>query len=182
MHAQTRLRTFVMVAGVSLAAAQLGLGCGTSASAVCDEICDCVGCSENEHENCIDDFEDAERVAENEGCDDQYEEYLSCFDEEIQCRSSELDVDGCESEAESLSKCLGGNVSIGGPLDPCQQLVNKFRGCGFEVADGDDDECTRDAQELASCLNGKSCEQLQDGTAFPDCAGQGDPPDDSTGG
>lgn len=180
MSLHTRLRTFMGVATVSLLAAQLGLGCGTSASAVCDEICDCIGCSENENADCVDEIEDAERAAENEGCEDQFDEFITCFDEEIECRSSEIDADGCEAEGKSLANCMDGSVSITGG-NPCEQLVNHYESCGFDVGGGGVGECTDDAAELARCLNGQSCDALQDGSAFSACAGQTDP-DPPTGG
>ena len=100
---------------VVLALGPVGLiGCGGSAEAICDEICDCEGCSDDEHAECVDDLEDAERTAENEGCEDQFDEVMSCVDDQLECRSGNIDADGCESEAEDLEDCMDSSVIIGG--------------------------------------------------------------------
>lgn len=55
----------------------------------------------------------------------------------------------------------------------CDDLVDHYEECGFEVGDGGDSdaECTDEAEKLAECLNDKSCDALKDGSAFTDCAG-----------
>jgi len=85
----------------------LGLaGCGSSASSYCNRACDCVGCSENEHDECIDDYEDAQKAADDEGCGDQFSAASSCLDDEFTCNDGDIDADGCNSENEALFKCL----------------------------------------------------------------------------
>lgn len=92
--------------GLAVAATFTLTACGPSASSICEAGCDCEGCSDNELEDCIDDIEDLERAAENEGCADQYDEYLSCVDDELRCDGDDVDIDGCEFEANSLGKCM----------------------------------------------------------------------------
>src|SRR5262245_9260989 len=85
-----------------IASSGLWGGCGVSAASLCERVCECQGCSENERAECIDELEDAQRKADNEGCSDQYSALLSCFDSELECRDSEVDVDGCDPEEKSL--------------------------------------------------------------------------------
>lgn len=98
--------------GLALAGALLlatwtvGAGCGTSATDLCNEVCDCKGCSEVELEDCIDNVEDEERRAEAEGCANPYAEYTDCIAEELACRDGIVDVDGCELEYDALQTCL----------------------------------------------------------------------------
>jgi hypothetical protein len=92
---------------MAVALATGGLACGTSAASLCDEYCECEGCSDNELDECIDDIEDNERRADNEGCLDQYDDLLACYDDEGECRDGDdFDLDGCEPEARDLNDCL----------------------------------------------------------------------------
>ena len=85
----------------------LGLAaCGGSAASICDDMCDCEGCSDNERDECIDEIEDLERAAEREGCEDQFDEALSCVSDEAECRGDDWDADGCEPELEDLDDCV----------------------------------------------------------------------------
>jgi hypothetical protein len=81
-------------------------GCGYSGADLCDDTCDCSGCSDNEYDDCLDTADDLERSVENEGCEDQYDEYLSCLGDEFRCVNSVVDLDGCSSESSSLNNCL----------------------------------------------------------------------------
>jgi hypothetical protein len=81
-------------------------GCGSSISSLCEDGCDCQGCSDRELDDCIDTFEDAERAAEDEGCADQFDDLLACYDDEFSCIDGEVDLDGCGPEQESLGDCV----------------------------------------------------------------------------
>lgn len=83
-------------------------GCGNSISGYCDDVCDCKGCSDDEHDECVDTNEDIERRAEEEGCEDQYDDFFDCQNDEFECRSGgRVDDDGCESESVTLLRCIG---------------------------------------------------------------------------
>ena len=93
---------------VLLAAGAEAVGCGTSAGSICDEVCDCQGCSDADYDDCIDEIEDAEGDAEDEGCEDEFDTYLDCLDEELACRDNDqIDADGCEDEGKELAECMG---------------------------------------------------------------------------
>ena len=81
--------------------------CGGSAGALCDEFCECEGCSDSEYDECVDELEDDEREADNEGCLDQYDDLLACYDDEAECRDGDhFDADGCGPEQKNLNECL----------------------------------------------------------------------------
>ena len=82
-----------------------GTGCGYSAGDLCDDVCDCSGCSDAAYDECLDNEDDLERSAYNEGCDDQYEEYMACRGDEFRCVNSQVDLDGCKFEKEGLDNC-----------------------------------------------------------------------------
>lgn len=81
-------------------------GCGPSASALCNKGCDCTGCSDSEYDECVDSFEDAQKAADDEGCSDQYSDYIGCVNDEFECRDGDVDIDGCDAEVEALFVCL----------------------------------------------------------------------------
>ena len=72
-----------------------------------DRICECEGCSDTTHEDYIDQYGDAQREAHNEGCDNQFGEYIACADQELECRESLARFDGCDSEQRSYYNCIG---------------------------------------------------------------------------
>lgn len=81
-------------------------GCGPSAASLCGDSCDCIGCYDAELDNCIDDYEDAEKFAEDAGCVDQFDEYSSCIASEFECINGRADADGCGAELEAVGRCL----------------------------------------------------------------------------
>lgn len=122
-------------------------GCGESPASICEETCDCVGCSDEELDECIDSGEDFEKLASDEGCEDQFDDYISCYGEQLECRGSEVDADGCDHEYEALEKCLGdagfkgsggggsvgpspsGGSGLGGPGNACDQFAEEYAQC-----------------------------------------------------
>jgi len=80
-------------------------GCGGAAS-LCNDICDCEGCSDSEYDDCIDNIEDQQKLADDEGCGDQADDLLSCLLDEAECREGNIDLDGCSTESKNLGQCL----------------------------------------------------------------------------
>ncbi|MCA9621314.1 MAG: hypothetical protein KC731_19965 [Myxococcales bacterium] len=143
---------------------------GASPTALCDRVCDCTGCSDSERDDCVDTLDDAQRRAENAGCGDAYDDYLSCIDGELTCLDGKVDADGCESEAEAVADCGGGIV--GGVGNACEAAANriiaKFDSCGIDTSGssgGGGAECSAalgaQAQCLADCVEATSCATLQ---------------------
>ncbi|WP_437680392.1 hypothetical protein [Sorangium sp. So ce131] len=88
-------------------------GCGSSISGLCEDKCDCTGdCSPDDEDDCIDNLEDAERAAVEEGCEDQFDEAIACVESEFECRGGDVDIDGCSREGENLASCAGLDVRI----------------------------------------------------------------------
>jgi hypothetical protein len=148
-------------------------GCGTSAAGLCGDVCECTGCSEREEEECVDDVEDQQKAAADEGCEDQYDALLSCYGDQLECRDSELDVDGCDSEEEELSKCAGGGVGgIGGSR--CDRAAAI---CAAEAGvenGGSGGECSGATACVADCIvESNSCDTTDEGLigCISDCSG-----------
>jgi hypothetical protein len=142
-----------MVGGWTFAmAASIG-GCGASAAALCDRLCECVGCSESERADCIDSLDDAAKSADEKGCGGSYDDYVSCVDQELECKNDAIVVDGCDGEIVALADCTGGTIP--GVTDPCIRLCQDFNACdGSQQSDcsGSSTQCT-DAQKVcAQCF------------------------------
>lgn len=88
-------------------------GCGPSISGICADKCDCTGaCSPDDEDDCVDNLEDIERAALDAGCEEQFDEALSCIDDELECRGDRIDVDGCSRQVDRLSRCAGVDVGL----------------------------------------------------------------------
>ncbi|MEM9695339.1 MAG: hypothetical protein AAGA56_22540 [Myxococcota bacterium] len=100
-------------ASVTAALVVMGSGCSGGLGGLCDDICDCTGdCSENFRAECKDSADDLERRVDDEGCNDQFDRYVDCLNDEFECRNGDVDLDGCDSRGENLGSCLGSNVGF----------------------------------------------------------------------
>lgn len=104
MFRMTKLTHLTSALGIAIGSMLLA-GCG-GAAAYCDSYCDCEGCSDAEYDDCIDDIEDQQKLADDQGCADQADDYLSCVNSEAECRDGRLDADGCVTEFEAVVKCV----------------------------------------------------------------------------
>lgn len=144
-------------------------GCGSSAQSVCSDVCECVGCSENEEQDCVDAVEDQQQEAEAEGCGDQVSALVDCYGSELECRDGDvIDVDGCDSEEEAVSDCSGGLGGLG-VGDPCTRLkaccvaLAAQSGYDEEVCDAYDDADRDACQTVIDDFN----ESVPEGTDLP---------------
>src|SRR5690606_9478787 len=93
---------------VALVLSVAAAGCGGGAG-LCDAVCDCTGdCSDNDREDCYDDYDDAQRRADKEDCGSEFNDYYGCIDSELECRDGRVDADGCGFEREELDDCMRG--------------------------------------------------------------------------
>ncbi|MBW2456414.1 MAG: hypothetical protein JRI68_17975 [Deltaproteobacteria bacterium] len=87
-------------------AASLGLGgCGTSFADLCEDICDCEGCTDDELEECIEEGEELEQDAEASGCGDEFEEWVECIDDGFVCEDGDVELEG---DCDQLKDCTSG--------------------------------------------------------------------------
>jgi hypothetical protein len=135
----------------------LAPGCGgPSIGAYCDKACECVGCNDKQRDECTDAVGDAKKKAEDDGCSDQFNDYLSCVNEELECKNDQLNADGCESEAKAFGKCSGGS---GFGKNGCEKLADKvaalYEKCGVDPgqSQGGDTQCSGAQEAQAQCLS-----------------------------
>jgi hypothetical protein len=155
-------------------------GCGVSVSAVCDAICDCERCSNDEYDDCVDDTEDAFRKAERQGCSAKTDAYLSCVDASLQCVDERVRVSSCDLEYDELVACAKSAPRFGGS---CDEGAARLQEClGITVDPSERESCTGSVRCTLSCYAGASCQELQSGSSpeltmcLSSCPGNQPPP------
>jgi hypothetical protein len=92
------LRKFTIVP--MFAMALFAVGCGPDCEGMCEERNECDGAMKQDCEKVC---EDGEKEAEKAGCEDQYDDYLSCLDDQDDlCKMTEST---CSKEFDALGKC-----------------------------------------------------------------------------
>jgi len=157
-------------------------GCEASVSSVCDAFCDCKGCTDSEFEQCVTDNETGVRLAEDQGCANQVDAYLTCIDDELACVEDEVEIIGCNSELDELTDCAGAVLGFGG----CELGARKLEECLGEGT-GEFGECTPEIECTLNCVASASCEELTMGSeelnrCFSECAGVVQPGGGGSGG
>jgi len=76
------------------------VGCGADCEDLCEEANDeCEG----EDDDCSDSCSDLEELSEKAGCEDSYDDFLSCIDDADDiCKE-----DKCQSEGKAFTECAG---------------------------------------------------------------------------
>jgi hypothetical protein len=87
-------------------------GCGGYGS-ICQDAMDCVGGNDNDVAACENDAQALEDKASLAGCDDEYGDYLACFEDNATCHDNQFNDRGaCSRELERLGHC----ADVGGGL------------------------------------------------------------------
>ncbi|MCC6554575.1 MAG: hypothetical protein IT372_16470 [Polyangiaceae bacterium] len=79
------------------------VGCGADCEGMCEDAKECEGAADTG--DCAKACEDAEKAAEDKGCSDQYDDLLSCMDDQDDICTAGT---GCTSEATAYGTCLSG--------------------------------------------------------------------------
>lgn len=146
------------MAGIALSWLSLGAGCASDTTSYCEARCDCQGCSQREREDCTDDVEDAERLAEHEGCAAAYSSYVTCYVDEGVCSNGAFISSSCADEADALRACSLKSATF--IKTPCQEERAKRQSCG--LSGGGDTPCEGGDACAAYCALAASCEELTD--------------------
>jgi hypothetical protein len=156
MTIHRRLAPLFMFAISATAYAACG---GTSPRALCQDACDCMGCSNSELEECVEELEDAQEYAEKEGCSDEFDSYLDCLSG-FQCDGDDIEVpDECEDLEDDLNEACGDDdVTVSGG-DLCQLAANKVSSCQGDPAPppGQGAQCTGTVECVAQCVLDADC-------------------------
>lgn len=139
-------------------------GCSVSANEICNIKCNCQGCSQQEHDDCVGDVNSTVQKAEQLGCSSQYSDWLSCVEREAECRNGDTFAwDGCEIEEDALSACGG--------VDPCTAAAKKLCDeCKFSCSDPDPSMCDGRNSCLSQCVVNTTCQDIATSSpAFINC-------------
>jgi len=83
------------------------VGCGgPSLGDLCNEICDCTGCSQVERDQCITGSEELEKQAHAANCDDAFDKFVTCIDDNLSCPTDSAAL-RCQSFMDGVNLCLG---------------------------------------------------------------------------
>ncbi len=104
MRPTTHRHALVLVRS-TLAAPCLFVGCGSQASEICTQTCNCTGCSSDAEQSCVAQIQGSETEAGEVGCSSEASAYESCY-EGGTCIDSFWVVDGCDIQLNALEKCL----------------------------------------------------------------------------
>jgi hypothetical protein len=83
-------------------------GCGPDYDTICQERVDCLGGNEADVEACVRQAELQGEIADIEGCDDEWAEYVACLEQNASCESQSTGM-ACASNDE----CQGDGLTCG---------------------------------------------------------------------
>ncbi len=147
---------------------------GPSPRALCEDACDCIGCSNSELEECVEELEEEQERAGEEGCADEYDAYLDCLGG-FECRGDDIEVpDECEELEDDLDDACGrSSTVIGGGA--CQLAADKVAACQGLPSEPGQVECSGVVECVSQCVLDVDCGAF-DGTdqqaqqALQECA------------
>lgn len=94
------LRKFTIVP--MLAMALFAVGCGADCESMCEDGNECEGAKSRD---CAKECEELEKAVEKAGCEDQFDDLISCqSDVDDICKPP---ADACKSENSAFGKCMG---------------------------------------------------------------------------
>jgi hypothetical protein len=159
LHLVSALALLGLVAGVTSAT-----GCGSSASALCSDVCNCQRCTSNDLDKCKSDADAAAQTAASAGCSSQFDDLLACEQKNLTCKNDRAVAPGCETEAVALAKCSSG-INIFG-ADACLLASSHLSTClGVQEGSGSGGQtaaCTGTALCAAGCINAADCTAIKD--------------------
>jgi hypothetical protein len=157
------------LAGLFGLAPLLSAGCSGDGASFCAAVCECQGCSERETEECNDDVDDAERLADHDGCAEAYAAYVSCYVSEGTCEDGAWRAASCIERGSALRSCSGRAATF--VKTACEEERDKFTSCGMSGGGGGS-SCSTFEECRALCALAVSCEELVNqppGGAYVSC-------------
>ncbi|WP_437740363.1 hypothetical protein WMF39_32375 [Sorangium sp. So ce1504] len=147
---------WVLLSLAAVGGALVSAGCPSPEERACDRICDCSGCSEARYLECVDKAETARAAAVKASCTGSFDDYVTCVEEELECKDEKYLFDGCDSQRDSLRGC---GISIFRTV--CEDANDVFMACGlgFPFSTNPDD-CVGSIVCNARCIIGMSCNGL----------------------
>ena len=100
-----RIRKSVVLV-LSVAAASLVTGCGSSYSQICQDTMDCENGNDKDVEACEIQADAEEDIASLEGCDQQWQDLVDCVEQSGRCTDHHWDTTRCDAESDRYGECI----------------------------------------------------------------------------
>jgi len=154
-----RLSSVTLLLWASGIAAAAG-GCGPSqASAICDALCTCTPCTDNDRVDCEDSAHAAETKA-RVACGAPFDAYFACAEDNIRCHDPSALNTRCEAEIIALIACDSTLPLIG---TACEASQTKTQACLGKVGEiTTQGRCSGVTACTAQCINAASCAAVKD--------------------
>ena len=136
-------------------------GCGPSQTAtICDALCTCTPCTDNDRADCKDSADAAEQKALG-ACAAPFQVYLTCAEDNVRCRDPQAINTRCIAEITALIGCDPAVAIIG---TPCATAPIKTAIClGTPPSmGGAQSTCAGQQACTAQCLIAAPCNQVKD--------------------
>jgi hypothetical protein len=149
---------------IGLSTGVFASGCSITSEQICTIKCDCEGCSQAQHDDCVGDVNATVQKADQIGCSTQYADWLSCVHDEAECRNGDTFAwDGCDIEEDALAKCGGSDACTAAAKKLCDE-------CNFSCSTPDPSTCTGRNECLSKCIVGATCEEVAtSATGYSSC-------------
>jgi hypothetical protein len=118
----------------------------STVSSACRELCECEGCDEASQSACIDEGEAASASSETAGCEEAFDDYISCVRDGLSCDGGVAGATSCASDGQALTTCGGVAPPLG---NPCRE-VGKI--CNGKVETGNLPKCDGLLRCRSECL------------------------------
>ena len=82
-------------------------GCQSTEADICEAECACEGCTQSQHNECLNDYEADAIAADYRGCPHLYGALVDCRDATGICKEDGDYDTSCKPEKESLKDCIG---------------------------------------------------------------------------
>lgn len=90
------------------------ISCGGSVNQICNDFCECEGCSDEEVEDCNDDADELQDDVAREECSAELDILAECFRENADCDDSQytIDVGDCDDELDDFADCCDNDCDL----------------------------------------------------------------------
>jgi hypothetical protein len=155
-----RLASATLLSGALLLAALAG-GCGPSTSAtICEALCTCTPCTDNDVADC-EDSADAAMQQSQAACAAPFADYLTCAKDNVRCRDPQALNTKCMAEITAVIRCDPTLAIIG---TPCAAAPIKTAVCLETTPPTGTNQTTCVGQQecIAKCTIAATCAQVKD--------------------
>jgi hypothetical protein len=107
LRVQIKLWKFVAAAGLMALGGELAVGCGGPRGAnICDDRCDCEGCSVASYDDCYFEADDDAAFADRRGCYNLYDAFIACQEITGFCERGRDYRTDCAIERDKWRRCV----------------------------------------------------------------------------